>query len=143
MAAILWLVAGILLAAVEVATGDFFLLMLAGGALSAAGVSVFLGEAYVLQAVVFALVSVGLVAGARPALLRKVRSGELVATGSDALVGQEATVVAEVADHTGQVKLAGEVWSARAYDPTQTLEVGRTVQVMEIDGATAVVWDHP
>jgi membrane protein implicated in regulation of membrane protease activity len=38
------------------------------------------------------------------------------------------------------VKLSGEVWSARAYDETQVLEPGRSVTVMSIAGATAVVW---
>lgn len=140
MAALLWLVGGVLLAAAEVATGDFFLLMLAGGALAAAGYAVVGDEQYVLQAVVFAVVSVGLVVGVRPPLLRKVRQGELVPMNADALIGKKATVVQAVGHDGGQVKLSGEVWSARAYDPSQTLELGRTVTVMEIDGATAVVW---
>jgi membrane protein implicated in regulation of membrane protease activity len=51
-------------------------------------------------------------------------------------------VVRTVDQHGGRVKLAGEEWSAEAYDPTQVLPVGSTVQVMEIRGATAVVWSH-
>ena len=39
----------------------------------------------------------------------------------------------------GRIKLAGEVWSARAYLPGTTIEPGSTVDVFEIDGATAVV----
>ena len=49
-------------------------------------------------------------------------------------------MVSRVDAHQGQVKLAGEVWSARSYDETQVLEPGRWVTVMDISGATAVVW---
>ena len=51
-------------------------------------------------------------------------------------------VVRTVDQHGGRVKLAGEEWSAQSYDPLQVLPVGKTVQVMEIRGATAVVWSH-
>ncbi len=140
MAALLWLIAGILLAAAEVATGDFFLLMLAGGALSAAAVAAIATDQHVVQAIVFAVVSVGLVVGVRPPLLRRVRRSPALATNASALVGQQATVLQQVGAGIGQVKLSGEVWTARAYDDSQVLEPGRTVTVMEIDGATAVVW---
>jgi len=143
VAALIWLVAGILLAAAEVATGDFFLLMLSGGALAAAGFAGVTGGPVWLDAVVFAVVSIGLVAGVRPPLLRKVRRGAILPTNVDALLGSKATVLERVDGHGGQVKLAGEVWSARAYDDTRVLEPGRTVIVLEINGATAVVSEEP
>jgi len=89
---------------------------------------------------VFGVVSIGLVVGVRPQLLRRVRRGEITATNASALVGKEATVLQRIDGGLGQVKLSGEVWTARSYDDGQALEVGRTVRVMEIDGATAVVW---
>jgi membrane protein implicated in regulation of membrane protease activity len=143
VAALIWLVAGILLAAAEVATGDFFLLMLSGGALVTAGFAGVTGGPVWLDAVVFAVVSVGLVAGVRPPLLRKVRQGAVLPTNVAALLGKKATVLERVDGHGGQVKLSGEVWSARAYDDTQVLEPGRTVIVLEINGATAVVSEEP
>jgi membrane protein implicated in regulation of membrane protease activity len=42
--------------------------------------------------------------------------------------------------HAGQVKLAGEVWTARAYDEGQVIEAGQPVDVVEIKGATALVY---
>lgn len=143
MAALIWLVAGILLAAAEVATGDFFLLMLGGGALAAAGFAGVTDGPVWLDAIVFAVVSVGLVVGVRPPLLRRVRGAPGLLTNVDALLGQKATVLELVDHHGGQVKLSGEVWSARAYDETQVLEPGRTVIVLEINGATAVVSEEP
>ncbi len=141
MGVLVWFVAAALLAAGETLAGDFFLLMLAGGALAAGGVSLLSGDAYLLQAVVFAVVSIGLVVGARPTLRRRMGVGQIASTGTAALVGKQATVLELTSAHGGQVKLAGEVWTARSMDETVVLEPGRVVTVFEIDGATAVVWD--
>lgn len=48
-----------------------------------------------------------------------------------------------VAQHAGQVKLEGEVWTARPLDDNDVYEPGDQVTVMRIDGATAVVWKNP
>lgn len=141
MGVLVWFVAAALLAAGETLAGDFFLLMLAGGALAAGGVSLLAGDAYLLQAVVFAVVSIGLVVGARPTLRRRMGVGQIASTGTAALVGKQATVLELTSAHGGQVKLSGEVWTARSMDESVVLEPGRVVTVMEIDGATAVVWD--
>jgi len=42
--------------------------------------------------------------------------------------------------HAGQVKIGGELWSSRPYDETLTIPVGSTVDVMLIEGATALVY---
>jgi membrane protein implicated in regulation of membrane protease activity len=38
------------------------------------------------------------------------------------------------------VQIGGEMWSARAYDATQVIEPGERVRVIEVKGATALVW---
>lgn len=139
-AALVFLVVAVLLAAAEVATGELFLLSLAGGALAAAGSAAVIGGPLWVDVLVFAVVSVGLVVGVRPPLLRKLRSGPQVRNGADALSGRSAVVLEQVDEQTGRVKLAGEVWSARALEGGGTFEPGRTVRVMQIDGATAVVY---
>ena len=60
-------------------------------------------------------------------------------TGTAALVGERAVVLERVDGDGGQIKLAGEVWTARAYDEDEVLEAGARVQVMQIQGATALV----
>ena len=77
---------------------------------------------------------------ARPALVRHMHVGDHIKTNVDALVGSKALVTTTVDAHTGQVKVNGEIWSARSYDETEVLEPGRTVTIMSISGATAVVW---
>lgn len=143
MVAIIWLVAGLLLAAAEVATGDFFLLMLSGGALATAGFAGVVDVPVWLDAVVFAVVSVGLVVGVRPPLLRKVRGGTAVPTNTAALLGKKATVLQRVDADGGQVKLDGEVWTARSHVDSEVFEPGRAVIVLQIDGATAVISEEP
>ena len=57
-----------------------------------------------------------------------------------ALVGRSAMVIEEITSQSGQVKLAGEVWTARPYDDSLVIPAGSTVDVFEIRGATAVVF---
>lgn len=143
MAAIFWLIAGIGLAAAEVFVGELTLLMLGGGALITAGVSFALETNLVVDAVVFAIVSVALVLLVRPMLLRRYATPPPMPTNADALTGKTALVLAPVAEHEGRVKLEGEEWTARALDPGEQYPEGTTVYVMKIDGATAVVWKGP
>jgi membrane protein implicated in regulation of membrane protease activity len=50
-------------------------------------------------------------------------------------------VVERVDADGGCVKIGGEIWTARAYDEDDAFEPGARVQVMKIDGATALVAD--
>jgi membrane protein implicated in regulation of membrane protease activity len=137
MAALFWLIGGIALIAAEILSGDFFLLMVGVGALAAAGSEVIFGNTLVSCAV-FALVSIGLVTFARPWLKRRMH-GELVHTNADALIGRKAVAVSEVNSQGGQVRLDGDVWSARAFEGNRAIAPGSQVTVVEIAGATAVV----
>jgi membrane protein implicated in regulation of membrane protease activity len=139
MAALLWLLVGIVLVLAEVLSGAFVLVMLGVAALASA-LAVSLGVPVPISAFVFAGVAAGGIMLARPALVRRMHQGDHVKTNVDALVGRKALVLDTVDAHSGQVKIGGEIWSARAYDETEVLEPGRSVTIMSISGATAVVW---
>lgn len=143
MAAIIWLVAGVLLAAAEALTGDMFLLMLAGGALATAGLTAVTDFPVWMDAVIFGVVSIALLGVVRPVLLRRFGAPPPMLTNVDALSGKHALVLEEVGEHAGRVKLDGDVWTARPLDSTEVYPPGTTVTVMKIDGATAVVWKGP
>jgi membrane protein implicated in regulation of membrane protease activity len=64
-----------------------------------------------------------------------------IRTGAAALVGAPAVVLQRVDSHGGRVRIGGEEWSARAFMPDQVLEPGMTVEVAEIEGATALVYE--
>lgn len=140
MGALLWLVAGLILIGAETLSGDLILLMLAGGALSAAGVSAVLDPPLWVDGVVFALVSLLLLFAVRPVARRHMFTRPRLATNTEALVGRQALVITPVDERGGQVKFGGEVWSARAATPGDHFAEGESVTVLEIDGPTAVVW---
>ncbi|GAJ83533.1 hypothetical protein NBRGN_063_01370 [Nocardia brasiliensis NBRC 14402] len=143
VAAIVWLVAGILLAAAEMLTGDLTLLMLGVAALGTAGVSSVAGTSVVVDALVFGVLTLVLFLGVRPVLRRRFGNPPPIPTNVEALQGKSALVLEQVDAHSGQVKLSGEVWTARPMDETEVYEPGTKVFVMRIDGATAVVWKGP
>ncbi|MEU9443368.1 NfeD family protein [Streptomyces sp. NPDC048304] len=112
--------------------------MFAVGAVAAA-VAAALGFDAVLQVLVFVVVSVALIAVVRPIAARHSRQRPQLATGIDALKGRQAVVLERVDGSGGRIKLAGEVWSARALDTGRAYEVGQEVDVVDIEGATAIV----
>jgi membrane protein implicated in regulation of membrane protease activity len=136
---LLWLVAALGLAGAEALTGDMFLLMLSGGALAAVGSSLLLDN-YVVDGVVFLVASLLLLVLVRPALRRRFAAGTGLPEPMKALEGKSALVLDRVARHEGQVKLEGEVWTARPLNDDDVYEAGDHVTVMRIDGATAVVF---
>ncbi|MFJ9026918.1 NfeD family protein [Streptomyces sp. NPDC102274] len=112
--------------------------MFSAGAVAGA-VTAALGGGIVAQVLVFVVVSVALVAVVRPYAARQRHPSPGSATGIDALKGRQAVVLERVDGRGGRIKLVGEVWSARAYDERAAFEPGEQVDVVEIDGATAVV----
>ncbi|NGO47089.1 NfeD family protein [Streptomyces ureilyticus] len=112
--------------------------MLAVGAVAGA-LTAGLGGGVVLQVLVFIAVSVALLAVVRPIAARHRAQMPQLATGIDALKGKQAVVLERVDSSGGRVKLGGEVWSARALDTGRAYEVGQEVDVVDIEGATAIV----
>lgn len=142
---VLWLILAVLLGIAEVSTLDLLFLMLAAGALGGAATAA-VGAPFVLSAVVALVVAVAMLGVVRPVALRHLRAGAPeTRTGTAALVGRQALVLERVDGHEGRVRLGGEVWSARSYDPSTPIAPGTTVDVVSIEGATAVVLasDYP
>ncbi|MFF5407589.1 NfeD family protein [Streptomyces misionensis] len=112
--------------------------MLAVGAVAAA-VAAGLGLGVVGQVLTFLVVSVALIAVVRPIAARHGRQSPRLATGVEALKGRQALVLERVDGSGGRIKLAGEIWSARALDSGRAYEAGQEVDVVDIEGATAIV----
>ncbi|MGV9645899.1 NfeD family protein [Streptomyces sp. NPDC004822] len=113
--------------------------MLAVGAVAAALVAGYFDGDAVAQVVAFVVVSTALIAVVRPIANRHRSQRPQLATGIDALKGKQAVVLERVDTSGGRIKLAGEVWSARALETGRTYEVGQEVDVVDIEGATAIV----
>ena len=135
-----WAIAAVLLAVGEIFTpGLFFLGPVAFAAVTAALAAV-LGAAVWLQLVVFAAGSVASLAFLRPLARAHLRMPPALRTGTAALEGARATVLRRVDADDGLVRIGGEEWSARAYMPDQVFEPGAKVEVVKIEGATALVY---
>lgn len=141
--AVFWIVLGAVLAIAEIFTATLFLVMFAVGAFAAAGAAAF-GAPVPVQAVVFAAVSALTVLAARPIIQRHrsstTDSEEQQPLGLAALQGASALVLEQVDADNGLIKIDGELWTARSYDATQVFTPGQRVQVIQVRGATALVW---
>lgn len=136
-----WLVLAAVLGMAELLSLDLVLAMLAAGAL-AGMVPAALGAGIVVQLVVAGAASVAMLGLVRPNLVARLHSGPELTLGTAKLVGQRAVVTQRITGTaTGQVRLAGETWTAAPYDETLVIEPGATVEVFAIQGATALV--HP
>jgi membrane protein implicated in regulation of membrane protease activity len=135
---ILWMIAAGVLAVGEMFTLGFFLGPVAIAAAMASIVALAGGGA-VLQWIVFTTIAAASLLALRPIARRHMRTPAQLRTGTAALVGARAVVLDRVDGDGGTVKLAGEVWSARSYDEDHAFEPGTRVEVLKIDGATALV----
>ncbi len=135
-----WAALGVVLAVVELVSLDLVLLMLAVGAFAGAVVSLVPAAPLAAEVAVAIAVSAAMLSLVRPSIVKRLHAGPELTTGHAALVGKTGVVVEPVTEDAGRIRLAGEVWTARSFDPTTTIEAGSRVSVFAIEGATAVVY---
>ncbi|MEU5882152.1 NfeD family protein [Spirillospora sp. NPDC047279] len=137
---LIWLAAAAVLGVLEVLTVTIDLGLLAAAALAGAGAAG-LGLGTLGQFVTFAVVGAAGLLLVRPYARRRLDRVPPLRTGTAALVGREAVALVDVDRGHGLVRLGGEDWTARPYDPAMTIAAGTRVEVLAIEGATALV--HP
>lgn len=138
---LLWAIATVLLCVGELLTpGMFFLGPVALAALGA-GIVALAGVGVLGQFLVFICGSIASVLFLRPIAKRHLHMPAALRTGTAALEGTKAVVVRRVDANGGRVRIGGEEWSARAYMEDQVLEPGTRVEVVKIEGATALVYE--
>lgn len=136
---LIWLIIAAVLALAEIVTLTAALGMLSAAALVTAGCAA-VGIPLPFQFLVFAVVATVTVVFVRPIALRHLLQPQAARFGVDALVGRAAYVISEVTGLDGRVRIDGDEWTARAYDETLVIPPGTTVDVIEINGATAIVY---
>ena len=141
-----WLGVSIVLGVAEMLSMDLFLLMLAGGALAGMGTAL-ITDSVVAQVLVASAASIALLAGVRPTIVKRLHGGPDLVLGPAGMVGARGLVTESIAAHSpGRVKIGGESWLAVSPGAESAIEAGRTVEVIEIVGATAhvrPVYDSP
>lgn len=137
---VIWIIAAVAFATAEAITTTLFIIPFSVGALAAA-VADIAGAGGAAQAAAFLVLSGVAFTVTRPIARRHRSMPPQIRTGTAALVGRSALVLEQVTSDGGAIKLAGEVWSARSFDDDEVLEPGSHVQVIQIQGATALVSD--
>jgi membrane protein implicated in regulation of membrane protease activity len=136
---LIWLIVAVVLLVVETFILTAALGMLGVAALVTAGLAA-LGLPVLVQFLAFPVTATIGVLLVRPMVKRRLLRPQLQRFGVEALVGKPAYVVSEVSGLDGRVRIGGEEWTARAYDQTLVIPAGATVDVLEISGATVLVY---
>jgi membrane protein implicated in regulation of membrane protease activity len=138
-----WVIFGLVLAGLEVATpGGFFLVFFGAGglivgALTLAGV----GGPLWVQWLLFSAISIVALVLFRNPLLRRMRAAERPTGTVDALTDETATTIEDIAPGSiGRVELRGSAWSAKNVGATMLIK-GQRCAVQHVDGLTLYV--HP
>ena len=139
MSVVIWVLVAVALAVGEVLTPGMFFLGPVALAAAAAALAALLGAGGLAALVVFIVCAAASLLFLRPIARRHVRLPAISRTGTDALIGRKGIVTRRVDEHGGRVKIGGEEWSARAYLADQEFAEGQSVDVIQIDGATALV----
>ncbi len=137
-----WLILGIGLIIAEIFTLGFFLLWFGIGALAAAFAGM-LGAPFIVQFLIFAVLSVVMTAMSRTIFAKYLSHSEenTVKMGMDSLPGQIGTVTgaSSGALNEGAVKVFGSTWTAFPIDGESLLEEGEKVEVVSIRGSSIYV----
>ena len=137
---IVWLIVAAVLGVAELVTITFAFGIIAVAAVVAAVVAAFHVD-FAIQLAAFVVAAGAGLGFVRPIAIRHIKQPPALRTGTAALVGRSAIVLEEVNEHSGRVRIEGEEWSSRPYlDESLVIPVGTKVDVMEIRGATALVY---
>ena len=140
--ALVWFVLMVVFIGIEASSVCLVSTWFAAGSLVAMVASLFGAELW-LQAVLFLVVSGGLLALLRP-LTKKYFAPKLIKTNVDAVIGATGMVLEAINNdsETGRVKLGGMEWAARSSDG-QKYDVNTRIRVDKIEGVKVFVSEAP
>jgi membrane protein implicated in regulation of membrane protease activity len=138
---LIWAIVAIALAVGEIVTPGLFILGPVAVAAVVAGILALAGVGAALQLIVFIAGSLASLLVLRPIARQHLHMPAALRTGTAALEGSKAVVLQRVDVHGGRVRIGGEEWSARAFMEDGVYEPGERVEVVKIEGATALVYE--
>ncbi|MCL2087535.1 MAG: NfeD family protein [Oscillospiraceae bacterium] len=135
----IWVIVMVLLILIEVFTFNLATIWFACGALVAVFVSAFAPENFAAQIISFVVTSAILLPLTRPFV--KKFSRKAIPTNADRFVGEQGVVVEKIENlsATGQVKVLGQIWTARAQDNLTVFDVGEIITVNRLEGVKLIV----
>ena len=135
---VIWIAVLIGGVAIEVATLNLVSIWFAVGGL-AAFIALSLGASFLVQLIVFAVVSAVMLCLIRP-LTTDILKPKGTKTNADRIIGETAIVTEQIsnASNKGQIKISGQIWSAKS-DDGNVINEGETVKIIAISGVKAIV----
>ena len=135
---ILWLIAAGIFFVIEIATVGFLIFWLGIGALFAM-ITSFITDNIIVQTVVFVITSSVLIPLTKP-LVDKFWNKKPIPTNSYSLINKYGIVTKKIntIQGVGQVKVNGEIWSAKTENDIE-IEEGTEIKIIKIDGVKLVV----
>ena len=136
---VFWLIAAGVFFIIEMATIGFLVFWLGIGALLAM-VTSFITDNIIIQSVVFLISSSLLLVFTRPLVDKFIKIPKEVKTNAYSIIGKKGIVISKInnIEGNGQIKIDGDVWSAKSADETD-IPKDTEVEIVEIDGVKAVV----
>ena len=136
---VFWLIAAGVFFIIEMATIGFLVFWLGIGALLAM-VTSFITDSILIQALVFIITSTLLLIFTRPLVDKFIKIPKEVKTNAYSIIGKKGIVISKInnIEGVGQIKIDGEVWSAKSATDEDIPE-NTEVEIVEIDGVKAVV----
>ena len=134
----IWLIIAVVLGVIEASTSTLVTIWFALAALIVAGIAIFVENIWVLFAI-FIIISAVLVVITRP-LTKRFLNKRTVATNADRIILAKGIVTEQIdpIQNTGQVRVLGQIWSAKAVDG-EPIEVDAIVMIKALEGVKVVV----
>ena len=134
-----WLIIAGFFLILEIATSGFLVFWFSIGALVAMIVSFFLSN-IVAQVVIFLIASTLLLFATKPFVEKITKKDIPIKTNAFSIEGKVGKVTKDIEpiEGLGQIKVSGEVWSAKSYNDT-FIPQGTEVVVEKIDGVKVIV----
>lgn len=136
---IFWLIVAGIFFVIEMATIGFLVFWLGIGALLAM-VTSFITDSILIQSIVFVVTSTILLIFTRPLVNKFIKVPKELKTNAYSIIGKKGIVISKInnIDGTGQIKIDGDIWSAKSLDE-EDIDKNTEVEIVEIDGVKAVV----
>lgn len=134
-----WLIVAGIFFIIEMATVGFLVFWFGIGALVTMIVSFFVPNIYI-QAVIFLITSTVLLFLTKPFIKKFINKDKVVATNAYSIIGHKGIVTKDINPimGTGQIKVNGEIWSAKT-NSEEIISENAEIEVVEITGVKAVV----
>jgi len=136
----IWLSIVVIATIVELSTLDMTSIWFAFSGIVALILSAFKSVHWVIQLIVFVVLSAGLIIGLRP-IARKIFLRHMnEKTNAASIIGKKVYMLTSASfGQLGSVKISDVVWSAIPEDETETIEAGMIVEVKAISGNKLIV----